>query len=266
MARYCPLFSGSEGNCTYIGNTDAGILIDAGVSAKRMEAALSDRGITPDRIAAIFVTHEHSDHISGLKTWTKKYRVPIYATEGTLSALSGADRLAVGTVCRAITPDNDRGVEAGDCFVTAFSTPHDSRQSCGYIVHTADGQRVAIATDIGHVSDTVRRAITGCELIQIESNHDVEMLRAGPYPYPLKQRILSANGHLDNTACAAQLYELAQSGTARFVLAHLSRQNNRPDLALETANAALATHGLIAGIDYILRVAAPCDTDGIMRF
>lgn len=266
MARYCPLFSGSEGNCTYIGGADSGILIDAGVSARRIETALRERGIDPGRIAAVFVTHEHADHVSGLRVLTRRYGMRVYATPGTLEALAEAGRLTADTDCRPVEPDAPAGVAEGGCLVTAFSTPHDSRQSCGYCVHTPDGRQVAMVTDIGYMSDTVRAAITGCELIHIESNHDRQMLRAGGYPDFLKQRILGRGGHLANDACAAELFALAQHGASRFVLAHLSRQNNRPELAYETSRAALAERGLREGADYLLRVAAPVDTGEMWVF
>lgn len=266
MARYCPLFSGSEGNCTYIGNADAGILIDAGVSAKRIETALCERGIDPRRITAVFVTHEHADHVCGLRVLTRRYGMRVYATVGTMEALTAADRLDAATDCRTITPDDSVGIAEGGCLVAAFSTPHDSRQSCGYRIHTADGRRIAVATDIGVMTDTIRAAITGCELIQIESNHDVELLRRGSYPDFLKRRILSHTGHLANEACAGELCRLAQNGASRFVLAHLSRENNRPELAYETARGALAEGGLIEQVDYLLRVAAPIDTTGVTVF
>lgn len=266
MARYCPLFSGSKGNCTYIGNADAGILIDAGVSAKRLETALLARDIDPRRLAAVFVTHEHSDHVAGLRVFVRRYHIPVYATAGTMAALQDADRVDPAFDCRLIQPDSDEPIAAGGCGVTAFSTPHDSRQSCGYCVHTADGRRVAVATDMGRMLHTVRRAITGCDLIQLESNHDISLLQQGPYPYSLKQRILSGTGHLSNPACAAELYPLARQGTARFVLSHLSEQNNRPDIAYRTARDALSEQGLLEGADYLLRVAAPEDTHGVMIF
>ncbi len=266
MARYCPLFSGSEGNCTYIGNADAGILIDAGVSAKRIETALAERNIDPRRIAAIFVTHEHSDHIAGLKVLAKRYGMRVYATRGTMEALCEGDRVAAGTPCFVLPADNQTVIEEGGCSITAFATPHDSRQSCGFRVLTADERTVAIATDIGQMSPTVRGAIAGCDLVQIESNHDVPMLCGGPYPDFLKQRILSPSGHLSNPACAAELATLAKQGSTRFTLAHLSRHNNRPDLAYQTAHTALSKSGLLEGVDYLLHVASPEDTRGVMIF
>lgn len=266
MARYCPLFSGSEGNCTYIGNADAGILIDAGVSAKRIETALRERDIDPHRIAAIFVTHEHADHVCGLRVLARRYGMRVYATIGTMEALAAGNRLAPELECRTLLPDTAGGVTEGGCLVTAFSTPHDSRQSCGYRIHTADGRCIAVATDIGVMTEAIRAAITGCELVQIESNHDEDLLRRGCYPDFLKQRILSRTGHLANRACAAELERLAQTGTTRFVLAHLSRENNRPELAYDTARAALAAGGLIEQVDYTLRVAAPVDTRGVTVF
>lgn len=223
------------------------------------------RGIDPRRIAALFVTHEHVDHVLGLKVFAKRYRLPVYATAGTLAALTDGDRLDPAARCREILPGG-AGVEAGGCFVTAFATPHDSRQSCGYRIRTADDRQVAVATDMGHMTDTVRRAVTGCDLVHIESNHDLEMLKTGPYPYSLKQRILGSHGHLCNDVCAGELYPLAEKGTTRFVLAHLSRQNNLPDLAYRTARSALSAKGLLEGADYLLRVAAPEDALGVMIF
>lgn len=265
MARYCPLFSGSDGNCTYIGNADAGILIDAGVSAKRIETALLERGIDPHRITAVFVTHEHADHVCGLKVLTKRYGMRVYATPGTLESLIDGEKVAPTVKCAVIQPNMVPVTEAG-CQIGAFATPHDSRQSCGFRVHTADDRKIAIATDIGHMTPTIRGGITGCDLVQIESNHDIPLLRQGPYPDFLKQRILAATGHLCNEACAAELAFLAQNGATRFVLAHLSQQNNRPDLAYQVSRRALGAAGLLEGADYVLRVAAPADERGVMVF
>ncbi len=263
MARYCPLFSGSSGNCTYIGGGDGGILIDAGVSAKRIQTALTERGIDPALIRAVFVTHEHRDHVCGLRVLVKRYGYPVYATAGTLAGIMEGGFLEPDVCCH---PLEQAGYEAGSLFVEWFPTPHDSRQSCGYRVHTADDRVAAVATDIGRMTDTVRMALHGCDLVQLESNHDLQMLRTGAYPYFLKRRILADTGHLSNDACAAELTALAAGGTTRFILAHLSRENNLPDLAYHTAENALTAGGLRAGYDYRLSVAAPADTAGVVVF
>lgn len=262
MARFCTLFSGSSGNCTYIGSGSDGILVDAGVSAKRIEQALYDREILPESIRAILITHEHIDHVKGIKTFAKRYRIPLYGSHGTLEALAETGLLP---------PDAElcemNGVQTvGDMQVSAFRTSHDSAQSVGYTVETATGRRVGICTDTGFITDEAWEAIQGCHLVQMESNHDVDMLRSGAYPYPLKQRILSDCGHLSNDTCANALPTLANNGATRFVLAHLSRDNNTPTLAYAAATNALVAAGLTDGIDYLLKVAAPISEERWMVF
>lgn len=252
MARYCPLFSGSSGNCTYIGTAEGGILVDAGVSAKRIETALRERDIEPHSIEAVFVTHEHIDHISGLRLLTKRYGWRVYASCGTLEAIADTRPLEPQTVCEVI---GETGVCAAGMEIQPFATSHDSRESLGFRITLPDGRRVAVATDTGVMTDTVRAALSGCDLVHIESNHDVRMLENGPYPYYLKRRILADTGHLSNDACAAELTALAQNGTTRFVLAHLSRENNLPEIAYMTAQAALCGAGMQENIDFLLQVA-----------
>ena len=183
MARFCPLFSGSSGNCTFIGTPEGGILVDAGVSAKRIETALWNRGVDMHSIRGIFVTHEHSDHTSGLRVLQKRYHIPIFASPGTREGLlEGA--LPEDADCRTM----EEPVELAGMLVTAFHTPHDCRESTGFRVETPDGRTLAVATDMGHITPEIRAALTGCDLIQIESNHDIPMLEVGPYPYYLKRR------------------------------------------------------------------------------
>ncbi|MGN0171760.1 MAG: MBL fold metallo-hydrolase [Acutalibacteraceae bacterium] len=251
MARYCPLFSGSSGNCTYFASAQGGILIDAGVSAKRMITALVERDIDPSSIAAVFITHEHIDHVRGLRVFLKKYPVPVYATRGTAQALCEEALLPDGAQLRVIEGET----EAAEMSVTSFATPHDSRESCGYRITFSDGRTAAVATDMGCLTPAVKQMLCGCDLVHIESNHDENMLRRGPYPYSTKQRILSARGHLANDCCASFLPELVNSGTTRFVLAHLSRENNTPDLALKAAESSLCAAGAREGQDYLLSVA-----------
>lgn len=252
MARFCPLFSSSSGNCIYIGTSEGGILIDAGVSAKRIVTALDSIGVSPESISAIFITHEHSDHINGLRVFAGKRNIDVYASEGTLSAL---DRLKILNGKFAYHAIDKQGAEAAGIYVKPFSTPHDAAESCGYTAVTPDGKRISVATDLGHITDTVMNAIYGSDLVMLESNHEVELLRRGPYPYQLKQRILSDRGHLSNDTCADTAIKLLDSGTMRFVLGHLSKQNNTPELAYETTHSALTIHGARLGTDYLLDVA-----------
>ncbi|MBR3289269.1 MAG: MBL fold metallo-hydrolase [Clostridia bacterium] len=257
MARFCPLFSSSSGNCTYIGTGRGGILIDAGASAKRIEQALCDREIDPRTIEALFITHEHSDHIGGVRVFAARYGIPVYASAGTLRGMERAgacDRVDV----REMTEGAD--IAVADMSVTAFPTPHDTVGSTGYIVTAADGRTLAVATDMGTVTDRVRQVLCGCDAVLIESNYDRHMLDVGPYPYPLKQRIAADTGHLCNDDCAAVLPTLVQSGVSHLFLGHLSPHNNLPALAEQTAQNALDAAGLRPEVDYRLRVAERVST------
>lgn len=253
MARICPLFSGSSGNCTLIGSRDGYILVDAGTSARKIDRALRERDVDPGLIAAVFVTHEHNDHISALRVFTAGRSIPVYATPETLSGIEKAGQLA-GVDAH---PFPTGGVSAAGMHITSFPTMHDTQGSCGYVIETADDRRIAVATDMGIVTDEVRRALKGCDLMLIESNHDAAMLEAGGYPYYLKRRILSERGHLSNDACAAELTEFAKSGTARFILGHISRENNVPELARQTSLCALQMAGMKEGLDFLLETASP---------
>lgn len=248
MARVCPLFSGSSGNSYYIGSKSAGVLIDAGRSARQLEGLLKLCGIDPLAVHGVLVTHEHSDHISGLRVFAKKYGVPVFCTPGTLTALGTA---AAEFEVRPLPGE----LTIGGMGITHFPVSHDCAQPVGYRIHTADDRIIALATDTGFLTDEVKAGLLGADMVILESNHDVELLRSGPYPYPLKRRVLSDKGHLSNAACAAFLPELLQNGTRRFVLAHLSRQNNTPDLALQAAQSALVQAGAVPDVDFLLQAA-----------
>lgn len=252
MARFCSLYSSSSGNCTYIGSSQGGILIDIGVTAKRTELALSNIGVDPSTIRAIFVTHEHSDHIKGIKVFAARYKIPVYASAGTLAGMEKLEAVD-SRVLTDVIPDS--GIEAAGMFVRPFRTPHDSNESTGYSILTPDEKRIAVATDIGTVTETVMNSIWGSDLVLLESNHDVGMLRTGPYPYFLKERILSDVGHLSNESCAETAVKLVKSGTTRLVLGHLSKENNIPALAFETTRAAMTMAGAREDTDYLLSVA-----------
>lgn len=251
MARFCSLFSSSSGNCTYIGSSGGGILIDAGVSAKQISLGLNGIGVGESEINAIFVTHEHSDHIKGLRVFASKYNIPVYATAGTLSELEKMGVLN-GKFPTAVIEGE---IECGGQLIKPFATSHDVAESCGFSVTTGDERQLSVATDTGIVTDEMRDALTGSDLVLIESNHDIGMLRNGNYPYLLKRRILSDTGHLSNLACGDFVTELIKSGTTRFVLGHLSKENNIPSLAYQTSKAALDCLGATENRDYILTVA-----------
>lgn len=252
MAKIFPLFSGSRGNAVYIESSGHALMIDCGCSARAINNALLSQGLSIESVQGMFITHEHTDHVSALHTLTKKYSFPIFMSEKTAEAVLSANLLADGVEPNAF----DDTVEVGGFLVRRFATCHDCAGSSGYRVTLPDGRNVAICTDLGIVTDEVRQGITGCELVLLESNHDVNMLQTGGYPYPLKQRILSENGHLSNTSCAAELPALVEAGAKRFVLAHLSRENNRPEIAAAAAKAALLDKKMQEGGDYLLYIAA----------
>ena len=251
MARFCSLYSGSSGNCVAIGCGGKYILIDAGRSAKKIRERLAEESIDPKDVAAIFITHEHSDHIAGLRVLASSLKAPVYATEGTAEYLAQNGH-AVNVDLR-VMPEGP--VELGDMCVSGFATSHDAAESCGFRVECADGRRMALATDTGVITPEIHHALEGCDLVYLESNHDLSMLYAGGYPYPLKKRIASDRGHLSNEACSAELPVLARAGTTRFVLGHLSAENNMPLLARQSAVTELGRYGIREGADYLLAVA-----------
>lgn len=253
MAQFCSLYSGSSGNCTYIGAPSGGILIDVGVSAKRADEALSAAGIDVERIDAVFVTHEHTDHINGLRVFLKRHRnISVYASPKTLAEMERLNALPEECDAREISSD---GVESAGMFIRSFRTSHDAAESVGYTVVTQDGRRVAVATDTGCVTEEIMHALFGCDLVMLESNHDIGMLQNGFYPYYLKRRILSDRGHLSNDACADTARRLIDGGTTRLVLGHLSRENNMPQLAYQATQMTLSSAGAKLNEDYILNVA-----------
>lgn len=251
MAKLCPLFSSSEGNSTFVGTGKTGFLVDAGVSAKRILTAIENKGIDPDVIKGIFITHEHSDHINGLKVLVKRLKVPVFASAKTLEEVIKKDALPEN--CQAVEfPDE---AEIFGIHIKRFATSHDCEGSSGYRFDLCDKNSVAVCTDTGIITEDIKSAIKGCRGVLIESNHDLKMLKNGPYPYELKLRVGSDKGHLSNNACAAVLPEILNSGTSRIVLGHLSQKNNRPDLALSCAEAALMDMGAKRGVDYMLSCA-----------
>lgn len=251
MLTFTTLASGSTGNAALVSCGGTHILLDAGISARRIVSGLAALGVAPEMLSAILITHEHSDHISGLQVFTKKYRVPILATGPTCRQL--CRRVAfLEDLLRPLEPG--AGAQIGAVWAESFPTPHDAACSVGWVM-TGEGGRAALCTDLGHVTDEVRRAAAGCDLLVCETNHDIEQLKAGPYPYYLKQRVLGDYGHLSNEAGAELAAFAVENGARAVILAHLSRTNNTPAMACEAVRRRLTAMGCDPERDVSLAVA-----------
>lgn len=252
MIKFCSLFSGSSGNCIYLSAGDTKILIDAGGSAKRVSEALSLISVTPEEIDAVLISHEHVDHTGGIGILSERHGIPVYANEGTWDAMAAQSE--------RIRPANrmyfNTGEEfcIGDICILPFSIPHDAADPVGFNIY-AENKKISTATDIGHVSKNLLEHIDGSDLLLIEANHDIEMLRCGPYPWALKRRIMGDNGHLSNDAAAEVVVHMARRGTERFILGHLSKENNFPELAYQTVCNFLRQNDICVDTDITLEVA-----------
>ena len=251
--RFSPLFSGSSGNAIYVGCDDAHLLVDAGMSGTRVGQELARAGVDPHLLNGILVTHEHADHIKGISILSRKYDLPIFATEGTWQAMNGK----IGAVADKNRCMIEPGVDffIGSIDVTPFPTPHDAAQSVGYTFEL-QGAKLAIATDLGSVRDSWLKYVLGANAVLLESNYDPDMLKAGPYPYELKQRILSRRGHLSNEDAGAVAVELVRHGAQQIILGHLSKENNFPDLAMRTCELILQQNGIAPHDDVQLCIAS----------
>lgn len=248
MAKLIPLFSSSKGNSYYIGSNGEAILVDAGRNCKQLELALLSNEIDMKSIKAIFVTHEHIDHCAALRVFAKRYDLPIYASKGTLDALIKSNKVDSDAKLYEITDE----IALFDMLIKRVDTSHDAAESCGYHITLPDNRKCAVVTDTGFVTQSALKALCDSNTAVIESNHDIEMLKNGPYPYVLKQRVLSMTGHLSNADCAKILPELVDSGVTRILLSHLSQENNTKTLALDTAIRSLSAHNMKKDIDYII--------------
>lgn len=257
MARLSVLFSGSDGNCTYIRYGDNTLLIDAGVSAKRLTGKLEENGVPLSSVQGILITHEHIDHVRGLRVFAGKNHIPIYGNRPTLSALKRAGNLPEEVSPRELVPGTTETI-AG-MIVTPFCTSHDAVMSMGYRITTPDGRTAAYVTDLGIFSDEVFQAVDGAHTVVLESNHDRNMLRHGPYPPALQERVAGVRGHLANDQAAEAAVRLIRAGTGRIILAHVSTKNNTPRLAIETVGQALAAAGSVEGRNHLLFVAGKED-------
>ncbi len=250
MIKICSLFSGSSGNCIFVASGQTKLLVDCGVSGKSICNALSSVGEDISEIQGILITHEHSDHIKSVGIIHRKIGAKIYANQKTFDASKDAfGKFDEDCVCIF-----DGKFSVGDIDVTPFSIPHDAADPVGFCL--SDGMhKVSIATDIGYPTETIEENIMGSDICLLESNHDIEMLLSGPYPYPLKKRIMSDFGHLSNDMAGELCCRLAESGTKDIILGHLSDHNNIPDLAYVTAKSKMEEWGLTLG-DCRLSVAS----------
>lgn len=253
MSKFCSFFSGSSGNCSYISSADTGFLIDAGTSARTILSSIQNNDIEPNTIKGIFITHEHEDHIKGLRVLLKTLKVPVYASQITLDFLIANNHLQPNIPLVVIDDKKPTMIEGS--MISAFTTMHDSSHSQGYKFFLPDGRTLAFATDLGKVDESVFLALQKSDVVVLESNYDSNMLDCCNYPYYLKRRIKSEVGHLDNVDCATTIGNLIQHGSTHFILAHLSKECNHPQLALETCKSQLSVHSMKQDIDYTLQVA-----------
>lgn len=239
--RMTILASGSKGNCTVIGTERTRLLVDVGLSCRETFRRMRAMGEQPEQLSGILISHEHSDHVTGLLVTAKKLRIPVYMTAQTRAAWRRqlrAQRLEVPAEMKEEAFEAGRSFQVGDVAVSSFTIPHDAADPVAFTFRV-EGVKLGIVTDLGYMPASVRQHVRGCDVLMIESNHDLEMLRTGPYPWSVKQRVMSRVGHLSNDSLAEFFHTEYDGSAAIVVLAHLSEQNNHPELARRSAEQAL---------------------------
>ncbi len=243
--KICSLSSGSDGNCVLVRSECTNILIDAGISGKKIIERLSDLGISPDDIDALLVTHEHTDHIKSVGVLARKPGVQIFGSQGTIDAcLYGKNSIGKVNMSLINIIEYDKPFMVGDILVTPFRITHDAKEPTAY-TFTKGSEKIGFATDLGFTNDYIKKHLLGSQVLYIESNHDVQMLEVGSYPFALKERIKSEFGHLSNESCAKFIVDICKSQDVHIkdvILAHLSEENNFPELAYETTMAEMKMH------------------------
>lgn len=242
--RFTVLASGSTGNAILVANEETKVLIDAGLSAKKLEALMAEREVAASEIDAVFVTHEHADHIKGLGAFARKHSLPVYANEATWEAL---DRM-IGDIApeKRCILETGTSLEIRTLCIESYAISHDAAEPVGYCFYNGE-EKLGLATDLGYMSAKVKEQLKDCDVLILESNHDIELLRMGRYPWNIKRRILSDIGHLSNEAAAEGLYEILSSRLRRVYLAHLSRDHNMLDLARMSVSGVLEQYGVKCG-------------------
>ena len=231
MFNFCSLYSGSSGNCYYVETENTKLLIDAGVSLKKIEEGLNSIGILPSSLNGILVSHEHTDHIQSIGNISKKYDIPIYANSKTFDAMPKQTS--------KISDKNFKYIQMNETFsindldIKPFSTPHDAANPCGFALSHC-GKKICIATDIGHINNEIIKNLEGSSFVLLEANYDPDVLKYTKYPYKLKSRIAGPNGHLSNLTAGKTLNYLINNGLKKAMLGHLSKESNFPELAYQT--------------------------------
>ncbi len=233
--NFLPIASGSKGNCTYVASNNTKILVDCGISAKKTTELLCNNGIDIKEINGIFITHEHSDHINGIGVLSRKHNIPVYATSKTWDYM--LDNGKLGKFDERLRNDiyKDEFCIIDDIKILPFEISHDAVDPVGYNIFIED-KKISVCTDLGIVTDSVVKMLDESHVILIESNHDSKMLETGPYPYMLKRRVMGNRGHLSNVACGELILKLKNENLKHVYLGHLSDENNKPLLALDTVS------------------------------
>lgn len=231
MLNFCSLYSGSSGNSLLVETENTKLLIDAGVSSKKIETALTNLNIDPSSINGILITHEHSDHVQGLGTFAKKYDLPVFINPKTLDAIpKQKEKISEKNIKKFKIEET---FEIGDMQIKPFSIPHDAANPCGFNIFK-DNKKISIATDIGHMTNGILKNLEDSIFVLLESNYDPEVLKFSKYPYLLKSRIAGPNGHLSNELAGKTISHLLGSGLQQAMLGHLSKESNFPELAYKT--------------------------------
>ena len=262
MAQFTTLYSGSSGNCGLVLSAGKFLLVDMGKSCRITTTALKELGLSLEDCQGILITHEHSDHVAGLKVFLKHHSLPVYGGAATLEHLEQKGILppAVEAIALEYRPEEIGGFE-----VTAFPTSHDV-PCCGYRIRTPEGSVMSIATDLGVLTPVVHRSLEGADLVALEANYDPFSLRTGPYPSYLKSRIASNQGHLSNQECAFKVLDLVQKGCKRVALCHLSQENNTPQLAMSTVRNALVGAGVAPDPDVVIQAQRRSGISPMLEF
>ncbi|KAB3532176.1 MBL fold metallo-hydrolase [Alkaliphilus serpentinus] len=261
--RFCSLASGSSGNCHFVSNDKEALLIDAGLSGKKIQGKLEEIGVSPAQLTGILISHEHSDHIHSAGILSRRFNIPIYANEGTWKGMEC--KLGELKENNIKLFNTNKSFSIGDITIMPYATSHDANESVGFSFH-CNKIKISITTDLGYIDGNIIDRIKDSNLVVLESNHDEEMLKAGSYPYYLKRRILSDHGHLSNDAAGWAIVDLVKNNVHKVMLAHLSKENNFPELAIATVEGILKANQVDVGRDIILDLASRDRISNLYQF